>query len=63
MLEFDTLNKLAAHIAEMSDMEQVTFKAALTAEKPQGIREALDIAEHLQEYELSLLYECAGGIF
>lgn len=63
MLEFDTLNKLAAHIAEMSDMEQVTFKAALTVEKPQGIREALDIAEHLQEYELSYYTNAPGAFF
>lgn len=63
MLEFDTLNKLAAHIAEMSDMEQVTFKAALTAEKPQGIREALDIAEHLQEYELSYYTNAPAAFF
>lgn len=63
MLEFDTLNKLAAHIAEMSDMVQVTFKAALTAEKPQGIREALDIAEHLQEYELSYYTNAPAAFF
>ena len=44
-------------------MEQVTFKAALTAEKPQGIREALDIAEHPAGVRAVLLYECAGGIF
>ena len=63
MLEFDTLNKLAAHIAEMSDMEQVTLKATLTAEKPQGIREALDIAEHLQEYELSYYTNAPAAFF
>lgn len=63
MLEFDTLNRLAACITKMSDMDQVIFKAALTAEKPQGIREALDIAEHLQEYELSYYADAPSSFF
>ncbi len=63
MLGFDTLNRLAAHIAGMADMDQVTFKAALTAEKPQDIREALDIAEHLQEYELSYYTDAPATFF
>lgn len=53
MTAFDQLNAIAQHISSMSIAEHVTFKAALEAEQPQDIGGALDILEHLHEYEFS----------
>ncbi len=53
MRDFDQLNMLAERMAAMSLPEQVKFKAALAAEQPKDIAGALNIAEHLSEYELS----------
>ena len=53
MLDFDKLNKLAERIEAMSPSEQVKYKAALATEQPEDIAGAVDIAEHISEYELS----------
>lgn len=63
MGDFDTLNRLAAIMAEMSPLEQVKFKAALYAEKPVGIVDALDIAEHLHQYEMDASISDDGEFF
>lgn len=52
MQEFDLLNKIAERYSAMSDMEQITFKAVLEHEKPETLADALEITEHLSEYEL-----------
>lgn len=53
MQDFDILNTLAKRMAEMSPSDQVKFKAVLSAEQPENITEAVDIAMHLDEYEFS----------
>lgn len=63
MADFDILNTLARRMAEMSPDEQITFKAALTAEQPQGIKDAADIAMHLDEYELSYYSDSAASFY
>lgn len=61
MQDFDVLNTLAQQMAEMSPDDQVKFKATLSVEQPKNIKDALDIAMHLNEYELSYYAddECA----
>lgn len=51
MLDFDKLNRLAWQIGVMSPLEQIKFKAALCAERPEDIAGALDIAKNLWRYE------------
>lgn len=51
MLDFDKLNKLAWKFDLLSPADQIKFKAALCAEPPNSIRDALDIAENLDQYE------------
>lgn len=53
MQEVFTLNALARRITELSPGEQLTFKAALTREQPQNVMDAMDIATHLDAYELA----------
>ena len=53
MHDFDQLNMLAERVESMSPPEQVKFKAAFAAERPEDIAGALNIAGHLSEYELS----------
>ena len=57
------LNTLAQRITEMSPNEQMTFKAALEAEKPDTIRKAADIAMHINEYELSCYSDSADSFY
>ena len=54
MADFDKLNALAGQMAAMSPADQIKFKAALCLEEPKNMDEALDISEHLHEYELSV---------
>lgn len=63
MQDFNILNTLAKRMAEMSPAEQITFKAALSAEQPQNIRGAVDIAMHLNDYELSYYSDSAASFF
>lgn len=63
MQDFDILNTLARRMAEMSPAEQVTFKAALAAEQPRNMRDAVDIAMHLDKYELSYYSDSAASFF
>lgn len=53
MLDFDKLNKLAWEFQMFSPADQLKFKAALSAEQPDNIAGALDIAENISQYELS----------
>ena len=52
MQEFDLLNEIAQWYSAMSDMEQITFKAVLEHERPESLADAVEIMEHLPEYQL-----------
>lgn len=52
MQEFDLLNEIAQRYSVMSDMEQITFKAVLEHERPKNLAEAVEVMEHLPEYQL-----------
>lgn len=52
MQEFDLLNEIAQRYSAMSDMEQITFKAVLEHERPEKLAEAVEVMEHLREYQL-----------
>lgn len=52
MQEFDLLNEIAQRYSVMSDMEQITFKAVLEHERPESLTDAVEIMEHLSEYQL-----------
>ncbi len=63
MQEFYSLNTLARRMAEMFPDEQIKFKAALTAEQPHKITDAVDIAMHLDDYELSYYSDSAASFY
>lgn len=63
MQDFDILNTLAKRMAEMSPSDQVKFKAVLSAEKPENITDAVDIAMHLDKYEFSALSDSDERFF
>lgn len=63
MQEFYSLNILARRMAEMFPDEQVKFKAVLSAEQPHSIMDAVDIAMHLDEYELSYYSDSAASFY
>ncbi len=63
MADFDTLNALAKCMAEMSPLDQVKFKAVLTANPPKDIQSALNAVEQLDRYELSYDTEDEGEFF
>ena len=63
MQDFDILNTLARRMAEMSPDEQVKFKAVLSAEHPHSIMDTVDIAMHLDEYELSYYSDSAASFY
>lgn len=52
MQEFDLLNEIAQRYSAMSDMEQITFKAVLEHERPESLTDAVEIMEHVSEYQL-----------
>ena len=47
-----TLNQLAYRIRNMSEQEQIKFKAVLETENIQNLDTALDVADHISEYAL-----------
>lgn len=53
MMEFDWLNRLASWLAHIPPMEQVKFKAVLSAEQPVDMDGVMDIAGNLSQYEFS----------
>lgn len=53
MGRFLTLNDLSKQIRGFSPRMLVTFKAALSAEKPQTLNGIWDVANHVSEYELA----------
>lgn len=65
MHNFDILNKLAACYLLMEEMKQIKYKAVLEAhvfrwQRSHPLIDALDAAEHIDEYELSYFSETAG---
>ena len=63
MLDFDKLNQLAREIEKMASAEQIKFKAALCAEKPEALAGALDIAENLSQYNFYTFPETCSQFF
>lgn len=59
--DFDMLNTLAQRIAEMDSLDHIIFKSALFAEQTDNVSDAMDIAAHLHEYEIS--YANSAGSF
>lgn len=53
MGRFATLNDLAKEIMDFSPYEMVTFKSALSVEKPRTLNGIWDVANHVSEYELA----------
>ena len=65
MLDIEKLNALAFTMAEMSPDEQITFKAALEAERKHGINldDILNISNSLHRYEMNTNCEGASDFF
>lgn len=63
MGRFATLNDLAKEIQNFSPDELITFKAALSAEKPQTLNGVWDVASHVSEYELAAMPGDANDFF
>lgn len=65
MLDIEKLNSLAFTMAEMSPDEQITFKAALEAERKHGINldDILNISNNLHRYEMNANCEGASDFF
>lgn len=65
MLDIEKLNALAFTMAEMSPDEQITFKAALEAERKHSINldDILNISNNLHRYEMNTNCEGASDFF
>ena len=65
MADIEKLNALAFTMAEMSPDEQITFKAALEAERKHGINldDILNISNNLHRYEMNTCCEGASDFF
>ena len=63
MQDFKLLNQIAYCYKDMSELEQMTFKAAMQAEHAESLADALDIAEHVSEYELAPYASDEGEFF
>ena len=65
MLDIEKLNALAFTMAEMSPDEQITFKAALEAERKHGINldDILNISNSLHRYEMNTNCDGASDFF
>lgn len=63
MLNFEKMNRLAWKIAQFSPLDQVKFKAVLSADAPKDVESALETAEHLDEYELSHYSDSAATFY
>ncbi len=65
MADFEKLNNLAFRMAGMSPQEQITFKAALEAERPNGLtlEDMLEISNNLHRYEMSFGSDSADAFF
>ena len=63
MSDVQTLNKLAAEISIMSEVEQVKFKAILDAENTTNIHDALNAAQNLHRYEFTAESHSADTFF
>ena len=51
--DFDDLNTLAKKYLEMTDLQKVTFKAAVEAAEPRFISDVMFVADHVDEYRLA----------
>lgn len=63
MQDFELLNQIAYCYKDMSALEQLTFKAAMQAEHAESLTDALDIVEHISEYELAPYASDEGEFF
>ena len=63
MQDFELLNQIAYCYRDMSELERMTFKAAMQAEHAESLADALDIAEHVSEYELAPYASDEGEFF
>lgn len=65
MQDINMLNEIAKRMAEMSPEEQITFKAALEAEKPHGISldDIENISNNLYQYEMSTVCDTPEAFF
>ena len=63
MQDFELLNQIAYCYRDMSELEQMTFKAAMQAEHAESLADVLDIAEHVSEYELAPYASDEGEFF
>ena len=63
MQDFELLNQIAYCYRDMSELERMTFKAAMQAEHAESLAAALDIAEHVSEYELAPYASDEGEFF
>lgn len=51
--DFDDLNTLAKKYLDMTDLQKVTFKAAVEAAEPRYISDVMFVADHVNEYRLA----------
>lgn len=63
MKDFDKLNHLAEIMPFMSPEEQIKFKAILEAEAPRDLAEVLDIADNLNDYQISVYTDDAASFY
>lgn len=63
MQDFDKLNTLAQEIKQMSDLDQMHFKAVLTAQEPSSLDEISDIAKNLRSYQYAPYLENSSEYF
>ena len=60
---FDSLNRLALKIKEMSPSDQIKLKAILSASMPSGIETALKAADSINEFEFENISRDSGTFF
>lgn len=63
MQDFSKLNALAEKMPYLSPIDQVKFKAVLSAEQPKGISEVLDIVKNLGQYEFDSVPDTSDQFF
>lgn len=63
MVNFDLLNNLSELMLEMTPSDQVKFKAVLSSEEPENIKNILEIAKNLDQYEFAPMVEDENQFF
>lgn len=61
--DLDDLNQLAEMYLKMNDMQKVTLKAAIETAQPRFMSDIIDIANHVDEYQLSYFSADEGDFF